>query len=150
MAIIPGIPHVIVDIVVDGNPLPEYLDEDDSESITPNSTIKYVECMPGSHFAIRTNLTNLQRWHLRGGDSVETTYFLDGQKVGGVVFPQPWLSGYTAYTHHGARYSEAGTHKQRAFMFADLVTSMLIAEAFVQSIVNTISSRGPSICQTKA
>ncbi|KEQ73432.1 hypothetical protein M436DRAFT_46915 [Aureobasidium namibiae CBS 147.97] len=123
MAIIPGIPHVIVDIAVDGNPLPEYLDEDDSESITPNSTTKYVECMPGSHFAIRINLTNLQHWHLRGGDSVETSYFLDGQRVGGVMLPQPWLSGYAVYSYPAARYMEGGICKERALMFADLVTS---------------------------
>jgi hypothetical protein len=140
MAIIPDVPHVVVDIVVDDKPLPEYLDEDDDKAVSSNSITKYVECKSGSNFAIKTDVTGLGSQHLRGGDTVEMVYSLDGQKVGGVVIQQPWLSEYAVYTHHAARYMEGGNCKERAFMFADLVTSMLIADAFIQFIPNTISS----------
>ncbi|KAI5256730.1 hypothetical protein E4T42_01510 [Aureobasidium subglaciale] len=57
MAIIPDVPYVKVDVVVDGRALPEYLDEDDEDSLSYNedslsydSTIKYVESTTGSKF----------------------------------------------------------------------------------------------------
>ncbi|KAG9591013.1 hypothetical protein KCU97_g7209, partial [Aureobasidium melanogenum] len=81
MAIIPDVPHVVVDIVVDGQPLPEYLDEDDDDSVSPTSIIKYVESVSGSHFGIRVNLNGMERKHLKRGNSVVVEYHLDAENV---------------------------------------------------------------------
>jgi hypothetical protein len=128
MAVIPEVPQVRADIVVDGRPLPEYLDEDNSESTTPTSITKYVECMAGSRFAIRTNVASLGRRHLGDANAVDVTYYVDGQEVSGVVLQPPWQPGHAVYAHHAARYKENGTWKERDFMFTDLVTSMLITD----------------------
>jgi hypothetical protein len=136
MAVIPDVPHVVVDIVVDGTPLTEYPDEDDDEALSSDGITKYVECVSGSHFGIRNSFVGLQHQHLRGGDSIEVVYSLDGQKFGGVVFQYPWPAGSPAYTHHAARYDEGGTWKERPLMFANLVTSMRTASPFVQTIAN--------------
>ncbi|KAH0006758.1 hypothetical protein KCU78_g12140, partial [Aureobasidium melanogenum] len=121
MAIIPDVPHVSVDIVVDGRPLPEYLDEDDEDSISPTSTIKYVECVSGSRFGIRTDLTGLRLEDLNGGDAVEVLYYLDGRYVTGIVLKFP--TNNLVSTRHTARYLDGRVWKERDFMFADLVTS---------------------------
>ncbi|KAG9706296.1 hypothetical protein KCU59_g22473, partial [Aureobasidium melanogenum] len=89
MAIIPDVPHVVVDIVVDGQPLPEYLDEDDDDSVSPTSIIKYVESVSGSHFGIRVNLNGMERKHLKRGNSVVVEYHLDGHWVAGNVYRSP-------------------------------------------------------------
>ncbi|KAG9517388.1 hypothetical protein KCV07_g6166, partial [Aureobasidium melanogenum] len=122
MAIIPDVPHVVVDIVVDGHSLPEYLDEDDDDSVSPDSTIKYVECVSGSHFGIRVDLTGMEFKHLRRGNSLITDYYLDGQVVACAVNRFP-LGHQAVTTRPAARYRENGTWKERSFMFADLVTS---------------------------
>ncbi|KAG9525870.1 hypothetical protein KCU93_g5714, partial [Aureobasidium melanogenum] len=126
MAIIPDVPHVSVDIVVDGRPLPEYLDEDDEDSISPTSTIKYVECVSGSRFAIRTDLTGMEFRHINGGDTVSVEYYLDGQKAGSSVMRFP-LRHHSVSTRPSVRYREGGLWKERNFMFADLVTSEDVA-----------------------
>ncbi|KAI4742230.1 Cut8-domain-containing protein [Aureobasidium sp. EXF-12298] len=122
MAIIPDVPHVVVDIVVDGHSLPEYLDEDDDDSVSPDSTIKYVECVSGSHFGIRVDLTGMEFKHLKRGNSLITDYYLDGQVVACAVHRFP-LGHQAVTTRPAARYRENGTWKERSFMFADLVTS---------------------------
>ncbi|TIA09081.1 hypothetical protein D6C80_08841 [Aureobasidium pullulans] len=109
MAIIPDVPYVSVDIVVDGRALPEYLDEDDHESLSSNSTIKYVECVSGSKFGIRTNITGMEPWDLEGGNAVLEDYFLDGKWVDGAV------KHFPLNRHHAL--------SERDFMFADLVTT---------------------------
>lgn len=129
MAIIPNVPHVVVDIVVDGKPLPEYLDEDDSKAISPKSTTKYVECMPGSNFAIRTNITGLKR--VKGCNSVEVAYYLDGQRIRGKMLRAPWTHDRAVFVRKTNRYLEAGSWKEREFVFANLVTSMLAASPVV-------------------
>jgi hypothetical protein len=126
MAVIPDVPHVVVDIVVDGNPLPEYLDEDDSESVSSNSITKYVECVSGSSFAIRTDFTGMKRQYLRGGNAIETVHYIDGQHIDGNVHKTPWTQS-GAWKHRAARYKEGRTWLEREFRFADLVTCMLIA-----------------------
>ncbi|TIA38770.1 hypothetical protein D6C79_07788 [Aureobasidium pullulans] len=123
MAIIPDVPYVSVDIVVDGRALPEYLDEDDHESLSSNSTIKYVECVSGSKFAIRTNITGMEPWDLDGGDIVLEDYFLDGKWVDGAVKSFPLNRHHAISVRHAARHREGGTWKERDFMFADLVTT---------------------------
>ncbi|KAG9551953.1 hypothetical protein KCU71_g14153, partial [Aureobasidium melanogenum] len=123
MAIIPDVPHVAVDIVVDGLPLPEYLDEDDDDSVSPDSTTKYVECVSGSHFGIRVNLTGMSLGHLGGGNAVEALYYLDGQYVAGTVHQFPLSRGHAISTRHAARYRDGEIWKEQQFMFADLVTS---------------------------
>ncbi|KAI4721052.1 hypothetical protein E4T48_02746 [Aureobasidium sp. EXF-10727] len=122
MAIIPDVPHVAVDIVVDGRPLPEYLDEDDDDSISPDSTTKYVECVSGSRFGIRIDLTGMESKHLKRGNTVAADYFLDSTWVDGT--PHRFPLGRRAVTLHStARYREAGIWKSRDFMFAELVTT---------------------------
>ncbi|KAH0194118.1 hypothetical protein KCU99_g5987, partial [Aureobasidium melanogenum] len=121
MAIIPDVPHVSVDIVVDGRPLPEYLDEDDEDSISPTSTIKYVECVSGSRFGIRTDLTGFRLGNLEGANAIEILYYLDGRYVAGAVHRFPTNS--VVFTRHAARYRDGHIWKERDFMFADLVTS---------------------------
>ncbi|KAH0364052.1 hypothetical protein KCU65_g6977, partial [Aureobasidium melanogenum] len=122
MAIIPDVPHVVVDIVVDGRPLPEYLDQDDDDSVSHESIIKYVECVSGSHFGIRVDLTGMEFKHLKRGNSIITDYYLDGQVVACAVHRFP-LGHLAVTTRPAARYREDGTWKERNFMFADLVTS---------------------------
>ncbi|KAG9683846.1 hypothetical protein KCU95_g18026, partial [Aureobasidium melanogenum] len=126
MAIIPDVPHVAVDIVVDGNPLPEYLDEDDEDSVSPTSTIKYVESVSGSHFGIRVNLNGMDRRHLKRGNAIIVEYYLDGQMVSDSVFRFPF-HGHSVYVRHGALYREGGIWLQRKFLFAALVTSEDVA-----------------------
>ncbi|KAI4763875.1 hypothetical protein E4T52_04242 [Aureobasidium sp. EXF-3400] len=121
MAIIPDVPHVVVDIVVDGHPLPEYLDEDDNEAISPKSTTKYVECMPGSNFAIRTNITGLKR--VKGHNSVDVAYYLDGQRIRGRVLRAPWTHDRAVFVRNTNRYLEDGSWKEREFVFTNLVTT---------------------------
>jgi hypothetical protein len=138
MAIIPNVPHVVVDIVVDGKPLPEYLDEDDDKAVSSNSTTKYVECVSGSKFAIQTDITGLGRRHLRGSNSVEVAFFVDGQPVRGVVYKDPWQP---VCVQHSSRDQEAGTWKERELTFANIVTSMLTEGSIIKVIANiTISS----------
>jgi hypothetical protein len=127
MAIIPGVPQVRVDIVVDGHQLPEYLDEDNSESKTSTSITKYVECKAGTRFAIRVNVASLGRRHLEGGNSAEVMYYVDGQQIDGLVLQRPWPSADDVFARHTTRYRECGTWKERDLMFTDLVTSMLFA-----------------------
>ncbi|TIA57871.1 hypothetical protein D6C83_03728 [Aureobasidium pullulans] len=123
MAIIPDVPYVSVDIVVDGRALPEYLDEDDHESLSSNSTIKYVECVSGSKFGIRVDLNGMEPWDLEGGDIVLEDYFLDGKWVDGAVKSFPLNRHHAISVRHAARHREGGTWKERDFMFADLVTT---------------------------
>jgi hypothetical protein len=140
MAVIPDVPQVKVFIVVDRRQLPEHLDEDDGESTTSTSITKYVECKPGSRFAIQTNVACLGRKQLEGANAVEVRYFVDGQEVSGVVLQHPWQPGHAVYAHHAARCIENGTWKERDFIFTDLVTSMLITGPSVQIVANTNSS----------
>ncbi|THV75814.1 hypothetical protein D6D28_01572 [Aureobasidium pullulans] len=123
MAIIPDVPYVSVDIVVDGRALSEYLDEDDHESLSSNSTIKYVECVSGSKFGIQVDLNGMEPWNLEGGDIVLEDYFLDGKWVDGAVKSFPLNRHHAISVRHAARHREGGTWKERDFMFADLVTT---------------------------
>ncbi|KAI4728035.1 hypothetical protein E4T49_04157 [Aureobasidium sp. EXF-10728] len=122
MAIIPDVPHVAVDIVVDGRPLPEYLDEDDDDSISSDSTTKYVECVSGSRFGIRIDLTGLESKHLKRGNTVVADYHLDGTWVDGIVNRFP-LGRRAVTLQSAAHHKEAGVRKARDFMFAELVTT---------------------------
>ncbi|KAI5199062.1 hypothetical protein E4T39_06405 [Aureobasidium subglaciale] len=122
MAIIPEVPHVKVDVVVDGRALPEYLDEDDDDSISSDSTIKYVESTTGSKFSIRTSLAGLGLRDLEEGDSMIVDTHLDGKMVDSAVKKFP-LDGYPSFEIRGVRYREGGLWKQRDFMFAELVTT---------------------------
>jgi len=140
MAIIPNVPNVIVDIVVDGKPLPEYLDEDDDESVTSNSTTKYVECVSGSNFGIRTNVAGLDHRHLGGGNALLVEYYLDGQRVDSGVLRYPWKPGHAVYEHRAARHREGTVWKERELMFTNLVTSMLLASQSIQIIANDVFS----------
>jgi hypothetical protein len=126
MAVIPDMPQVRADIVVDGEPLPEYLNEDDGEAVTSTSITKYVECKAGTRFAIRTNIASLGRRHLGDANSVEVGYYVDGQDMSGVVIPHPWQQGHAVYSHHVARYKEGAIWNERDLMFADLVTSISV------------------------
>ena len=128
MAIIPNVPHVAVDILVDGKPLSEYLDEDDAKAVSSNSTTKYVECKSGSKFAIRTKIPGLE--YRQVINSLEVVYYLDGKWVDSNVYNNPLMLD-CVQVQHAARYYENGNWKEREFMFADLVTSMLIAELSV-------------------
>lgn len=139
MAIVPDVPHVVVEILVDGHPLTEYLAKDDDDSVNADSTTRYVECMPSSNFAIRTTDTGLGHPHFQGGQAVDIAYYLDGQDVDGTVILTPWPSGHI-YLHSSCRYMEGGKWMERDFKFADLVTSKLITFAFILVIANTISS----------
>lgn len=139
MAIIPNVPHVIVDIVVDGKPLPEYLDEDDDKAVSFNSTTKYVECKSGSNFAIRTDITGLGLQHLQGGNCVEVMYYLDGQWVDGTAHRYPW-GQYNVYSTKASRYLEGGAWKERDFKFAGIVTSMLVTAPTTRIIADALYS----------
>ncbi|KAK6007689.1 hypothetical protein QM012_004503 [Aureobasidium pullulans] len=123
IAIIPDVPHVVVDIVVDGRPLPEYLDEDDDDAVSPDSITKYVECVSGSSFGIRVDLTGMRPGQLEGGNAVEVLYYLDGQYATGTVHRFPLSRSDAMSTRHAARYRDGGIWQERQFMFADLVTS---------------------------
>lgn len=140
MAIIPDVPHVSVDIVVDGRPLPEYLDEDDDDSISPTSTIRYVECVSGSHFQIRSDLTGMELKHLKRGHAVTIDLYLDGKKVGGSVKQFP-LRNHAVSTRSGVRYKEDGVWKERKFMFSNLVTCALHAFSFRMSSLTILQPR---------
>jgi hypothetical protein len=140
MAVIPGMPQVRADILVDGQPLPEYLNEDDGEAVTSTSITKYVECRPGTRFGIRTNIASLGRRHLGVANSVEVGYYVDGQNRSGVVNSHPWQQSHAVYTHHAARHTEGGIWMERDFMFTDLVTSMSVAGLYIQIVANTVSS----------
>lgn len=143
MAIIPDVPHVSVDIVVDGRPLPEYLDEDDEDSISPTSTIKYVECVSGSRFGIRTDLTGFRLGNLEGANAIEILYYLDGRYVAGAVHRFPTNS--VVFTRHAARYRDGHIWKERDFMFADLVTCTLIFICpFISLLIYFPAEDGPS------
>ncbi|KAG9550740.1 hypothetical protein KCU71_g14050, partial [Aureobasidium melanogenum] len=122
MAIIPDVPHVVVDIVVDGHPLPEYLDEDDDDSVSPTSIIKYVESVSGSHFGIRVNLNGMDRKHLKRGNSVVAEYYLDGQWVAGNVYRSP-VRDHVLSIIPGACRKENGIWIEQKFLFTNLVTS---------------------------
>jgi hypothetical protein len=140
MAVIPNVPQVRVDIVVDGHQLPEYLDEDNSESTTSTSITKYVECKAGTRFAIRVNVASLGRRHLEGGNSAEVMYYVDGQQIDGLVLQRPWPSADDVFARYTTRYREGGIWKERDLMFTDLVTSMLFAGSSTQIVANTVSS----------
>jgi hypothetical protein len=121
MATVPQVRHVVVEIVVDGKPLPEYLDEDDDEAMSSNTITKYVECKSGSHFAIRTDIADPEHRYLRGGNAIEVVYYLDDKYADSNVMRDPWVySGVKL--HSTARYVEGATWKEREFTFADLVT----------------------------
>jgi hypothetical protein len=138
MAIIPQLSRVVVDIVVDGKPLSEYLDEDDDEAISSNSITKYVECKSGSHFAIRTNVSGREHHYLQGGNGVEIIYYLDDKYADSNVMRDPWV--YNGFKLHStARYVEGATWKERKFTFADLVTCLSTAGS-LPIIADTISS----------
>lgn len=77
---------------------------------------------------MRTNIAGLYLKHLQGGNAVNVVYHLDGQRVDGVIFRYPWEAHHVVYLHHAARYVESGSWKERPFAFADLVTSMFIAD----------------------
>ncbi|THX13241.1 hypothetical protein D6D13_03755 [Aureobasidium pullulans] len=125
MAIIPDVPYVSVDIAVDGRALPEYLDEDDHESLSSNSTIKHVECVSGSKFGIRVDLNGMEPWDLDGGNAVLVYYYLGGNWVDSTVIRFPLTRHHPQSLLRAARYREGGTWKQRDFIFADLKTSKL-------------------------
>lgn len=138
MAIIPDVPHVVVDIVVDGHPLPEYLDEDDEDSVSATSITKYVECVAGSHFGIRLDLTGMEPKHLKRGNCIVTDYYFDGQLVTDTVHRFP-LRDLTVSVLRGSPQREGGVWIERKFLFADLVTCMINVRLFITSLIHFVA-----------
>lgn len=138
MAIIPDVPHVTVDIVVDGRPLPEYLDEDDADSVSPDSITKYIESVSGSHCSIQVNLPRMERRHLKRGNGVVVEYHLDGQWAAGNVYRFP-LRANLISSVPGARRKENGTWIERKFLFTNLVTCMLSMSESIPTLTLSIA-----------
>ncbi|THZ02245.1 hypothetical protein D6C95_03971 [Aureobasidium pullulans] len=129
MAIIPDVPYVSVDIVVDGRALPEYLDEDDHESF-----VSLVQ-----KFGIRVDLNGMEPWDLDGGNAVLVYYYLDGNWVDSTVIRFPFTRHHPQSLLRAARYREGGTWKQRDFIFADLKTSL--TSFFAENVISKPSKR---------
>lgn len=53
----PSCPGVIVEILVSGQPLPEY-DDIDEGPILPNTVTKYIEAQSDAEFAVRVRFTD--------------------------------------------------------------------------------------------
>jgi hypothetical protein len=79
MAVLPWCPGLNVEILVDGQPLPEYDDMDDSPT-HPNRITKYIEAQPGAEFVTRAIFDGEFRFP---ASDIEIGVEIDGKSPGG-------------------------------------------------------------------
>ena len=118
MAVMPNFPGVIARILVNGVPLIEHIDEEDDEATSPSNVIRYVECASGAKFSIQYSIAST----VHAQYTIKVEILLDGKWADSAVHfcerrtPHPT-------TFHGARSEENGVWLEKAFQFAELVTS---------------------------
>jgi hypothetical protein len=88
MAITRAFPGIQVEVLVEGEPLKEYDDED--EEVTTDKVTKFIEAKSGSEFKIRWTFTPPFP-----GDSVCFYIYMDGTYVCGAYAQQPDFLGPT-------------------------------------------------------
>ena len=116
-----AVPGVEVCLRVNGGALHEYDDEDD-EGQTELKSLKYVEAISGSNFAVSFNADGSQLSGDVKKDHVECAIFLDGKWMCGKildVYRSPVY--YTDIT--GRSGTVNGQHVLQRFTFAELKTS---------------------------
>lgn len=76
MAILTEVPGLDMSIVVDGQPLEEFVDKD--EETQPTEKVVYVESRPGTSFGIRFHFDNSTFPH---EEDLQCTIYMDGKVV---------------------------------------------------------------------
>ena len=118
MAILNGIK---VAIVVNGQELKEYDDEDDCND-DQNSVSKYVEATSDAEFGIMTSAT----WYQCTSDAVKMDIYLDGKYVQNFIF-RKGVAGRTRswqYNCKGAKRFDGNQWESRPFRFVEITTGM--------------------------
>ena len=80
MSVLPAYPGLTVELMVNGQPLQEY-DNDDEEAESPNTTAKYIEAQSGTQFSVRYTSSQLLP-----EPEFTVRIFLNGTKVEGSVY----------------------------------------------------------------
>jgi hypothetical protein len=114
MAIHPDHPGLTVEVLVNGQPLPEYEDEDITDE--PNVNTRYVEAQAGVEFEIAYTISKA----FAGGDDFNARCYIDGQKVESRVVRNTNLGARKTYTFRGLRSCNDGQWTMRAFEFKNL------------------------------
>ncbi|KAK6953414.1 hypothetical protein Daesc_005718 [Daldinia eschscholtzii] len=89
MAVLEDVPGIEVVVQVAGRDAIEYEDPNASERETrgatcPTST-KYIECIDGAEFSIRTTITNAYQWGHHSKSAVKLRFRMDGNAIDGSV-----------------------------------------------------------------
>jgi len=129
MAIIPGVQGLKASIIVDGDALTEYTDEDEEIDDPRKETTVYVESQVGKTFSVQWVFE--QDFVYASDNAIVCRLYLDGSNIGGRVIPNAFPS---IHNISGARYSEAEVWKQSDFHFANIVFGE------VNTLVGIISS----------
>jgi hypothetical protein len=116
MAIFPDVPGLQAEIVVDGEPLPEYDDDDDNDADSGTIT-KYVEALSDKEFALKYTF-NMET---PIGYGVEAKIDVDGKKchVGSPL-------GHRPHYRYGPGYLNDGKYFRQHYRF----TALEIGERF--------------------
>jgi hypothetical protein len=115
MAIVDGCPGLACEIVVDGQAVTEYLDEDEPEA--NNTVIRYVEAQSGKVFAIKSKFNDLFPQKL----AVKASFFLDGRWTQNKNYTPERLKG--DHICKGPVSTIGNQSFQQNYMFKELVTS---------------------------
>ncbi|KAI4629253.1 uncharacterized protein J4E87_003515 [Alternaria ethzedia] len=114
MAVLPFLPGLAVEIIVNDAPLPEYNDDSDTPA-SPTTITRYVEATSGANFAIKVSVT--KGYPFPKGD-MEAKISLDGRAVVGKLICEAWF--FEERLFEGLN-SQIGEHsKIQKFCFAEL------------------------------
>jgi hypothetical protein len=107
-----------VEVIVDGQPAPEYDNDDDTEVDTPKSVTRYIEVVPGGEFSFSIKLQPHFRW--KGASCIVARPKIDGKKHTGIILDKS-RGHYTGnITGEWAGTGDSAT--QYKFTFANIET----------------------------
>lgn len=135
MAIIPGIPGLEVSILVDSQPLPEYSEEDESDSVPPGTITKFVESRAGSEFAIQIKFG--VDFLYASDDTIVVKICIDGHRADCRLIDQTFRRTRFPVIIDVARFMEEGVWKKAKFRFTDIVVGEDVGEGVSKSIIDS-------------
>lgn len=142
MAIVPGCPGLVVEVLVDGVPLQEYNDDEDEEG-SPGITTKYIEAHSGSSFTIRFSYANSLPVHPH-----LVRISLDGQRI----YTRFYLNSVPRQKHAiESRISKIGEQTVcRKFQFRELDISTSNFVSTTSTVTDSLELTGTPDASTKS
>jgi hypothetical protein len=124
MAVLPEQNAEVV-VMVEGQPAPEYENDDDTELDTDIAVTRYVEAVSGKTFAFMSRLRPGFRW--QNADSIVARPVIDGKRRTGIVMPKRDFSETVGFRGlNEGEWSGSGSNAQLfKFTFANLETSTM-------------------------